>query len=420
LKRFGDESGQTLVMMALSMTVLLGFLGFATDVGVMLHEKRELQSAADSAALAGATREKYGPVAATTAALNDASLNGFTDGSNGVTVTVKNPPPASEVQNSYFTTTTYVEVTISQSTPLNFMRLFNSSALAIQARAIAGNSSPVTDCVYILNQTSPNAMNLQGSFDVSTPGCGVVVDSNSPSALYLGGNSGTLTAGSVSVVGGATGQLTDSVPLPVTGASYVDDPFATLAAPEYDDTSVPCSTSQPSSGTSTNPVTISNPGTVCYKIAGDITLSNVTLSPGVYVFDNPGYNLKFNGSVKGSGVTLYLLGGLTTPTSTNLQLNAPTDPSAQYPGIIIYAAKTDSSQLNFSLGNATGEMTGIIYAPDSQLYLQDSGSGTNGLSLTTDLIVNTLYDKTATLVIKSYIATAGANISPLTHPVLVQ
>lgn len=397
------------------MTVLLGFLGFATDVGVMLNEKRQIQSAADSAAIAGASRERYGPNAARAAALADASLNGFTNGSNGVTVTVNNPP----VNNSVFTTTTYVQVIISQSTPVFFMKALSFASLPVSATAIAGNSSPVTDCVYVLNKTSSNAMNLQGSFDVSTPGCGVVVDSNSPSALYLGGNNGTLTAGSVSVVGGATGQLTDSIPAPIQGAPYVDDPFADLSPPAYDDTT--CSTSQPPAGTSSVPQPISNPtGVVCYKLASDISLTNVNLDPGVYVFDNPGYNLTFSGNVAGNGVTLYLLGGLTTPTQTHLTLNAPQDPSAAYPGILIFAARTDSSQLNFSLGNATGEMTGIIYAPDSQLYLQDSGSGTNGLSLTTDLIVNTIYDKTATLVITSYINGAGAGISPLTHPVLVQ
>src|SRR6185503_20467287 len=54
MRKFGDESGQTLVMVALSMAVLLGFAAFATDVGVMLDAKRHVQSAADSAAIAAA------------------------------------------------------------------------------------------------------------------------------------------------------------------------------------------------------------------------------------------------------------------------------------------------------------------------------------------------------------------------------
>ncbi|HEX5235772.1 MAG TPA: pilus assembly protein TadG-related protein [Silvibacterium sp.] len=419
MKSFGEESGQTLVLVAFSMVVLLGFAGFATDVGVMLHERRLVQTAADSAALAGASRVRFGSPAATAAALADASLNGFTNGSNGVTVTVNNPP-MHEVENTGFATTAYVEVIIAENTPTYFMKVLGDSTFSVAARAVAGNAAPLNDCVYVLNQTSADAMDLEGSFDVSTPGCGVVVNSNSPSALNLGGKSGTLTAGSVAVVGGATGQLSDSVPAPVTGTAMADDPLAGLAAPEYDDQNVPCSATAPLSGTSTTLAQINaNGGTLCYKIDGDITLNNVQLSPGVYVFDNPGHNLQFSGNVKGNDVTLYLLGGLATPTGAALDLTY-LDATGAYPGIILFAGRTDSSQLSFSLGNATGVVTGIIYAPDSELFLQDSGSGSGGLSLTTDLIVNTLFDKTATLEIKSFTQTSGSNLSPLMHPVLVE
>ena len=33
-----DESGQTLIFVAVSMTVILGFLAMAADVGTLLHE----------------------------------------------------------------------------------------------------------------------------------------------------------------------------------------------------------------------------------------------------------------------------------------------------------------------------------------------------------------------------------------------
>jgi Flp pilus assembly protein TadG len=430
MKRFGNESGQTLIMVAVGMSVMLGFVGFATDVGVMLHEKRIVQAAADSAAIAGAARLPYGSTAVTQAALADATLNGFTHtSSNGINVTVTNPPLASQVGNASFATEQYVQVTISQNTSAYFMKLFNLSHLNVSATAVASDGAPDGDCVYVLNQTASQAMELQGSFDVSTPGCGVIVDSNSPSALDLGGKAGTLTAGSVGVVGGAAGQISDSNPAPVTSASNVNDPLAATPAPEYNDTTVPCSSTAPPSGTSSNlaPITPPASGIICYKSSGNITLSNVTLGPGVYVFDNPGSNLVLSGSITntGSGVTLYLLGGLDATTNSALNLNCPqnvatTAATFPYQGILIYAAQTDPSQLNFSIGNATGQLTGIIYAPDSQLFLQDSGSGSTGLKLTTDLIVNTLFDKTASLTIKSFALSAGAGNSPLTHPTLVE
>ena len=48
-----EEDGQTLVMTALCATVLIGFMGLAVDVGVLFHAKRNLQTAADDAAIAG-------------------------------------------------------------------------------------------------------------------------------------------------------------------------------------------------------------------------------------------------------------------------------------------------------------------------------------------------------------------------------
>jgi hypothetical protein len=150
-------------------------------------------------------------------------------------------------------------------------------------------------------------------------------------------------------------------------------------------------------------------------------LSNVVLSPGVYVFDNPGYNLKLSGNITGTGVMLYLLGGLDTSSQSHLNLTCSEDPANPYNTVLMWDnAPPPGNTLSFSLGTATGQVTGLIYAPNSLLELQDSGSGTGGLSLTTDLIVNTLYDKTATLAIKSYTDTIGNTGSLLNHITLVE
>ena len=54
-----DENGQTLVLTALCGSALLGFMALALDVGVLFHTKRNLQTAADAAALAGAQNYLY-------------------------------------------------------------------------------------------------------------------------------------------------------------------------------------------------------------------------------------------------------------------------------------------------------------------------------------------------------------------------
>ena len=49
------EKGNIIVLTALGMTVLVGMAGLAVDVGALRHDKRLQQTAADAAAIAGAS-----------------------------------------------------------------------------------------------------------------------------------------------------------------------------------------------------------------------------------------------------------------------------------------------------------------------------------------------------------------------------
>ena len=400
MKLLNDERGQTVIMAAFCLPLLMGFVALAVDVGLMFRAERQVQAAADSGAIAGAKELEFGDAIA--AAKADAARNGVVDGSVGTTVTVNNPP----LSGPHAGDTSYVEVIASESQSTFFMSIFNQGSMTVSGRAVAG-MRPSNACVYVLNPTASYAMNLQGSFDVSTPGCGVVVNSNSSTALEFTGSGGTLTAGSVGVVGGVGGQIGDSNPMPVTGIAPQNDPLAYVPPPEYNTSSVPCGAAP-----TTTTIGPSNAGgTVCYS--GDVTLSNQTLNPGVYVFTG---NVSFSGTVTGTGVTFYLLGGLDASNGV-LNLSAPT--SGTYNGILIFADRNNSNSLSFDKGSASGNLDGIIYAPNSPMQLNDSGGDTNGgLSFNTDLIVSTLYDKTATLTITSYSGTN--NNSPLIRAVLVE
>ena len=298
MRKLGNESGQTLVFVALGMSVLLGFAALATDIGVMLHEKNLAQTAADSAAIAGAKSLHYGDAAVQAAAKHDAALNGFTDGADNVSVTVSDPPSSAQVANPIFASAGFVKVTITKQAPGFFMKLFNHSSMEIAASAVATNRAKSEYCFYVTNPSANESMQLQGSFKINAPGCGIVVDSNSGDALQFTGSGGTLTAGSVQVVGGDSGQTGDSNPPPVLGVAPTGDPLAWEPPVSYD----------PGSCTSTSSLTgVAGPssyGTVCYspsKSGGSINLNNVTLNPGVYVFTGP---VTLSGNVTGVGVTL--------------------------------------------------------------------------------------------------------------------
>src|ERR1035438_9390756 len=85
--------GYVVVTMLVSMVVLMGFLGLGIDVGYEEYVKIRMQAAADAAAVGGAQELRAsGSTNLVTAAKGDAASNGFTDGTNGVAITVNNPP----------------------------------------------------------------------------------------------------------------------------------------------------------------------------------------------------------------------------------------------------------------------------------------------------------------------------------------
>jgi hypothetical protein len=146
-------------------------------------------------------------------------------------------------------------------------------------------------------------------------------------------------------------------------------------------------------------------------------MSNVTMNAGTYVFTG---NLALSGTITSTaaGTTLDINNGaLSIGTGTTLNLIAPT--SGTYNGIALMQPASNNNQITIQKGDATGSIFGIIYAPGAELFLQDSGGDkSGGLSLTTNLIVNTLVDKTATLKITSYSQTVAT--SPLTKVALVE
>lgn len=405
-----DESGQMLIITSLCLTAMFGLLALSTDVGLLFRAKRNLQIAADAAATAGALDYYYNSSldTAKSAAKAASATNGFTDGTNGTVVSVSTPPADGPNKG----TTGFVEVVVSEPNPTIFLRMFNFSSVTVAARAVAGAPGYSQACVYVLNPTASLAMDLEGSFDVSANHCGVLVDSNSSTALQFTGGSGSLTAGSVSVVGGDGGQTGDSTPTPVTGVAPANDPLS-ISGP------IPPGGCTLTSSSTSLTGSFAGPGagnSICFTNA--VSLSNVTLGQGIYVFEN-GVTTSGNITSGSGGTTLDVYSGsLSMNTGTVFNLVAPTSGSTN--GIVIMEPSTNSNTITIQKGNVTGSVTGIIYAPSAQLYLQDSGGDTSGgITLTTDLIVNTLFDKTATLTLNSYSA-ANSSTTPLRSVALVE
>ncbi|HXX21665.1 MAG TPA: pilus assembly protein TadG-related protein [Terriglobia bacterium] len=419
MKRRGEE-GQALVVVAGGLTVLLLAAGIGVDIGYLRYQKRCIQAAADSAAIAGAAEINYGDV--TQAAQTDSATNGYTNGSNNVTVTVYNPPndgPHAGVSG-------YVEVLVSKVQPTFFAKVAGFNNVTVTARAVAYAGSG-QGCIYALAPTGTGVL-MNGGTNITSQ-CGVYINSNSSQALLMNGTN-TLDDRFTDIVGGdlLNGSNTTN-PTPTTGIVASSDPLA------YLDNSEP-SISTPCSGGSTYPaingtganVTIT-PGSNCYSVTingsnntvtlnpgnyGSVTVNgtgnNVTLGAGIYgnvlingsgtltfgpgqyssitgngtpneIF-NPGLyvissgNVILNGTngMSGTGVTFYLgpnAGGITVNGSDTTSLSAPT--SGTYAGILFFQNPSDTSNATFNGSNGT-VWNGAIYLPKAQVTMNGSNS----------------------------------------------
>lgn len=348
------EAGQSLIFVALLMFVLLAIMGLGIDMGYMRYQKGRLQEAADAGAIAGAAEVLYSDTS--TAADAATAADGFTNGSNNVTVTVNNPPLSGPNTGN----SNYVEVIVAQSEPTFFMKVVGLNSVSLSARAVALGSSP--NCIYGLGTSGdPIDLALLVGINVS---CGVVSNDN------LGGFLASLTATSVELHGANDCVICTVSPSASTGIPEASDPFASLPAP-----SVGSCTTHPTQTIVTTTVTLS-PGTYC----GGINLAGgkVTFNAGTYVLDGGGLTMTsaLGGTATGAGVTFYntgtgsgscttCYGAINSFFTFGSTLTAPT--SGTYAGILFFQDRNNPQQANFdadaSIGTRT--LTGSYYFPDA-------------------------------------------------------
>ena len=110
------EQGQAIVLIAALMVVLIASVGLAIDGGGLFLLYRDVQNATDAAALTAAYSLCTGDASTVQpAGTRNATLNGFTNGVDGATVTIENPmslsrftnPPASPDLSEFI----YIEIT---------------------------------------------------------------------------------------------------------------------------------------------------------------------------------------------------------------------------------------------------------------------------------------------------------------------
>lgn len=401
------ERGFLSIMFALTAVVLIGFTGLAIDVGYMQWEKRRIQAAADAAAMGGLRELELSQTSLiATAGLNDAALNGFTNGQNDTTVTLNNPPTS----GSYSGDNLAVEAVVTRNVPTFFMRVFGQTGISISARAVAKTSGTTSQgaigsCIFALNPTAKSAFKLDGSQSnmyVYTS-CSITDESNNNDAYTQGSNADlyvgnaqigvvgnwTLNGGS-NIYSGTSGSTKYNGPKHVTSPG---DPFSKLADPSTAGLTIQ----------SANTVSLTNgasqtfnPGVYC----GGISVTNgatANFNPGFYVLAG-GKTLSANGgTITGSAVTFYVTSGnaggctgggnpqqvgITGGTTT---LSAPT--SGTYEGMLIFEDRNCNSCSGANIaGNGSSSFDGALYFKNNNLKFAGNNSTNGYMVLVADTI----------------------------------
>jgi Flp pilus assembly protein TadG len=395
-----SEDGSVTVLTAVSLIAVLGMMGLAIDVGQIRLAKQRLQMVADAAALAGALElSQCGGTAncsamntAAQAALTENSLTGSTvlnhcapSSTTILTVTVNNGPCAlaSDPHNG---NTSYVEVVISQPQPTYFASVLGINSILIKTRAEAARAGGNT-CMYALDPSGPGALTVELLAAVYSPGCGIMVESTSGSAISC--LLGSITAPKISVVGGVPFfSLCAYSPPASTGSISPGDPLAYLPTP-----AIPaCGTSHSIAAThhgSDAKLVISATSSLYPDAAycGGIVIApgaNVTFMPGTYVLKSTkstdgGLQIELGTSVSGSGVTFYNVGpkggvnfSWTSFTIGGVNLTAPT--SGTYSGVLFFQDAGDADQATIEGTTSLNTvLQGTYYFPNAKVLFALDG-----------------------------------------------
>jgi Putative Flp pilus-assembly TadE/G-like len=422
MKVLREENGQMLILTVLSMTVLFGFLAFATDVGLMFRARRNAQIAADAAATAGAIDINYGSTNAIALAAGQtaATNNGFTNGSNGTVVAINTPPAY-----GYHTSTGYVEAIIQEPNPTIFMNMLGFHSMTVAARAVAGPAGYSHQCMWLMNKKGTD-LYLQGSATIEalngTTTCSIYINSSDPDALDVKGNGNVIKASSINVVGGEGGNGGVSAPV-YTGVTAENPPNLPTTGPDPSTCKTTYSKSNPIPPISAGPLDAGG-GAICFTVSNP-DMSGYAMNNGTFIFENGVTLGNSAGTTLGgaNGATLDVYQGAMTM-GPNTSLTAPT--AGAYNGISLlvpatnttYPANTtckknnnDPPELELQFGsNSTSLLNGMIVAPNATVDMHDQG----GNIVAAAFYAGALCSYPSTLILPNY-----SEVHPITTPLKV-
>ena len=342
--------GNTTVLVGMSLLPMIGALGLGVDAAQWVLWKRQLHSAADMGALAGA-RALADSQSVRPAVTRSLGLNNLRSYSVNA---IENAPTVGKFKDSK----NHVRVVLSAQQRLPFSSLFMATVPQITVEATAENASTVPNCIIALDTSYTTALSVSGSASVDM-NCGMSSNASGGSSLVADGSSVKVKA--LSAVGQVSGASFDATQVKVNeGIAPIPDPYAGKV-------SMP-----------------SNLSTLCAAAAFLTVGTNATanIGPGTFCFTGISVRGRLN-IAKGS--TVIIIGGnLTTGSGSTLESSGVTfiftDIATSKPSYGKFIANGSSTVI--LAANSTGPYAGILMYQDPRATAGNSSdfflSGTSG------------------------------------------
>jgi hypothetical protein len=411
--RGGSERGSVAITVALCLTLLLGFAALVVDIGLNWATRTSAQTAADSAALAGASALiTDGGAAAVLAVVDylDENVDGLANPGNLAWVdnpvdsdgdiacwTLPDPPPTAPGAGCPDGSNALQVITPPINVDYAFAPVLGKASNSIKARAAAaaGPLAPNNCILCLLNPSGANRLAALGPGGITASNGGIVVNSDSLLALVTVG--GDITADQVRVVGGFDDGPGGGIlsPLPEVGGPPAVDPLEDLPTPNR---LIPAPPIRSNTALTFNTDTVLQPGVYTSVTVTDN--ATVTLQPGVYVFrTTTGLTIRDTATVVGNGVTIYLgCSSYPVPCSgsgARFRLEddgrylATPPTSGPYAGLSIFADRDNTRTMRLR-STQDLNLAGALYGASTRVQLEDDGDLRVGSLLAVGSLVSLL------------------------------
>ena len=429
-KLWRDNRGNALLIMGAALPMIVGCAGLASDTIQWTLWKRQLQRAADSAAIAGVyTRENSGGATSgvTSAVTHDLTLN------NHNWMSLSSAPTITYPAVTGATNTVRVVLQIQQRLP--FSSLFMTAAPTITATSTAGSIAVGGSACFQAQETgSTTGLNFTGNSDIDAPDCDGFSNAAGANTSVAKGSS-NVVLNSIGGVGGIQASNNFHVTAYRPYSPAMADPYANV-----DPTPAEMNCAQSSTTTTTYVTVVDSPEQGHWKKQGNHQVwvvdvpavthqqaqtvtsytplaltdadngnvqnlkdasgntancftsisvgSNRTLvlpsgtagNPKTYFIN--GGDLNVQGSLSCDMCTIVLtnkdsaspIGNVKVNASATINMTAPAD--GKYMGIALYQDRraTDCNQCNKINGNSGSIIQGSIYFPSQELEYNGTGT----------------------------------------------